>query len=271
MFNQKSSDELVSLVETNYNETTRAKNQLSRILTIIQESIGQPVCPALIGWLKEVKSKNSLNKSSVIINALANKVEAELANKALADELRTVAEEALVMADTLPERELARNFLRDEQIVEYLDGLETSAQRVFSFLARQAGLTRTDILREVDNLANVKYGYVTIGDRTESGQPAARRVTFDASYINEKDLQEVVDFMAHKVLNPGGYGLSGDAVIGQHTHNLEFTLRDLRNSHAASLLMKGYAWSKVAEIQGVNLISFRDRMVKFLDANDINI
>ena len=269
MNNLPKSAEIVDIIESDYNSTVLSKHQLSRIHTILSECNGDNIVAELESWMDTVESRDSLNKTGAILNSLANKAEAKLANAVIADDLRECAPYALERADTRPTVVQDRNFLSDEKVVEYLDSLETSAQRVFCFLARYAGLTKTCMLRA--DFSDIASGKVTVGPQTEVNQPCERTVPFDSSYLKKKDLEEVVSYMANKVLHPGGYGLSGDEVIGQHTHGLEFTLRDLRNSHAVSLLQQGRTWNEVAEIQGVGVTSFRDRVSKFMSINGINL
>ena len=267
MLNKKPTKELFDAVSNHYTATSRVTSTTGRIENVLKKNDTQPIVTTLLNWSSEITSRKSLSDVLSSLNGIRQKVEDEEVRAALEE----VASQVQLFKEALPLELEDLKVLSKSSVDEYLSGLETAAQRALSFLAVRAGLTATDILREVNQLSQVRNGRVEVGPRTSPKMPNARVINFDPTFLNEvlDPNGEVIEVIANYKVRPNCVGLDGLARIGEHTQRLPFTMTQLRTSHAIHLLQDGMPWEEVAAIQGVSKTALRNRVVKYLEANNI--
>ena len=269
MQNAKPTKELFDAVKAHYTETSRRTSTVGRMLTVLQKNPDQEIVKSLLDWCSEITSRESLSHVLGNLNGIILKVE----DKEVEASLKEVASQVKLFMDALPFESEDLKFLLSDQVNDYLFSLDTSVQKALSFLAVRAGLTPSDILREVNGLNQVKEGRVEIGPKTSKAMPRGRVVTFDPTLLNEEldPSGEIMEIIANYNVRADTVGLDGLALIGAHTNRLPYTMTQLRTSHAIHLLQDGMSWDGVAALQGVNKLSLRNRVDKYLAANQITL
>ena len=269
MLSKKPTEELFNVLSENYTETSRITSTIGRIEAVLKKHPDQPIVKTLLDWCSEITSRKSLRDVLFSLKGMSMKVEDEEVKAALEE----VASQVQLFMEALPESPEDLKVLPKNKVDEYLLSLDTAVQKALSFLAVRAGLTPTDILREVNKLSQVKEGRVVIGPKTSAQMPAGRVVTFDPTFLNEEldPSGEIIEVIAGYTVRPNCVGLDGLAVIGAHTQKLPYTMTQLRTSHAIHLLQDGMSWDEVAEIQGVNKLALRNRVMKYVTANNMTL
>ena len=270
MFNAKPTQELFDSIKSHYTETSRQTSATGRILNVLKSNPNAPIVNTLMNWCSEITSRESLIQVIGSLNGITTLLEDPEVKKSLQE----VADQVTLLKDALPFESEDLKVLSKERVDEYLLSLETATQRALSFLAVRAGLTASDVLREVNGLQKVSSGIVEIGPRTSSNMPQGRTIEdIDTTFLNEEldPAGDVMKLIAGYKVRSNTIGLDGLAIIGSQTNNLPYTLTQLRTSHAIHLLQDGKSWDEVAEVQGVSKVSLRDRVMKYTAANNITL
>lgn len=268
MFNAKPTQELFDSIKDHYTETSRKTSTTGRILSVLKSNPDSPIVNTLLDWCSEITSRKSLSDVISSLSGIIQKID----DVKVKESLQEVSEQVVRFRDALPHGSEDLKFLPKDKVDEYLLSLETATQRALSFLAVRSGLTASDILREVNGLKKVKSGIVEIGPRTSKNMPNGRTIQdIDATFLNEEldPAGDVMQLIAGYSIRPNGMGLDGLAIIGSQTNRLPYTLTQLRTSHAIHLLQDGMSWDDVAEVQGVSKVALRDRVMKYVAANNI--
>jgi hypothetical protein len=96
------------------------------------------------------------------------------------------------------------------------------------------------------------------------GTTKARTVTSENSFgLSQEDYKEVLPLLQDKFFSNEALGLQCLVSIGSITNGWDFTPTQIRVGHAERLLEEGFSYAEVAEIQGINQETLRQRQRKY--------
>ena len=157
--------------------------------------------------------------------------------------------------------------------LQYIRGLENPKAAAVSALAFEGGLAYSDILRDKHRLGKAHDGLVEVSKREARAarQPEGRTVEFNAEILHEMDpLKEVIDVLTNVIFDSRRGRELQREVFGPFMTGSAYTVDQLRAANAIHRLQRGHSIKDVAEFQGVQVESLKDRLDNYCPANGID-
>lgn len=261
MFNLKSNEEVYNCVSNHYSLTSRNQSHYGFIIHAL-EDFDSPFGPRMLDSFDDVNKQSTLDARVRNLRRVGNLLEVDFGSKFL-DEFTDLAVEAS-KRKVDSSQEVGR-YLHPNDAFDYLKSIESPTGRAIQCLAYTAGLTPNDLLRELNNLKQLKNGLAVVGERLHACNPKNRTVDFNPDWLNQLDpdgeVVGIIQAMAKKV-TPNNAGDLAER-LGNYYNGSGYTIFDLRNSHAINLDNEGCLHHQIAEIQGCKTASLRQRLRNF--------